>query len=265
MRIKLANYVVMAAIAASLGATEQSKPTLKKSFRAQQIKTAANLKVVIIGPETVAPGTLVKLDASQSDGDTFSWKLAGVNSESYEVSDDGKKVYFANTTPGRYAFVFAVAKKNADGAPLLVLTEHVLTVQGSVSPTKPDNPAPPVTPTDSLPQGRFGLARFTRDLVNSSLTADKRGLSPQLAANYSLVAAQLRGGTLSGKNTALAKLTEKNRATVGNQTETWKPVIVAIGKKLQDMEVAKVHDPANNSDLATIFEEISLGLAAVGN
>lgn len=264
MTPRLMNYVMAAILSSSLASVQAEKPTLKRSFRAQSVSRSANLKVIIIGPETVQPGTLVKLDASQSDGDTFSWKLAGVNSESYEVSDDGKKVYFANTTPGRYAFVFAAAKKNETGPPTLVLTEHVLTVQGQapVNPSKPDNPAPP---TDTLPQGKFGLARFTRDLVTSSLTADKRGLSSSLAANYSLVAAQLRGGTLSGKNAALAKLTEKNRATVGDKADVWKPVISAIGKKLQDMEAAKIHDPANNNDLATIFEEIGLGLAAAGS
>lgn len=253
--------------------TVTSKTTTagKRRFRAQAAKavTPVPLKVTIRGPETVEPGTLVTLDATDSEGDSFNWTLAGGSPEWYEVSESGKKVYFANITPGRYPFVFAVSKKNGDGPPILQQVQHVLTVQGTQPNPPSPNPQPQPAPVDPLPEGRFGLARFTRDSVVKNVQQAQRDVKVLrgLADNYATVAVQLESGTISGMTLAVSKLSERNKETVGASRATWLPVTEELGKKLTEMKnVTKVLDVSSNAALATAFKEISLGFsAAAGN
>lgn len=252
----------------AVSADNNERPQLKRQFRAQASIQSAGLNVLIIGPESVSPGTLVKLDASQTTGDTFNWMLAGGNSELYSVSDDGKKVYFASPSPGTYSFLLAVAKANGDKPPLLVMAEHKIVIQGtSPKPVDPNvNPAPP-TPVDPLDAGKYGLARYVRDLVRGAIPSEKRGLASAFSANYALVASSVRNKTTTGFSAAIADATSKNRASAGDAIAVWRdPVFVPLGNKLNDLIKAQVINTADTESIATLFSELSLGFAAaVGN
>lgn len=230
---------------------------------------ANTISVNILGPKLAAPGTLVILDASKSDADSFIWRLADNDASAYALSENGKTVYFASPKSGRYVFSLAVAKRDGDKPPLLLLAEHVVTLQGE-SP-KPDNPLPPPlppspSPDDPLANEKYGVGKLVRDLVLKEIPKEKRGTSLGFSANYNLVSSKLTNGSLSGLTSALSDLKARNQKTDGDDLGLWKSkVLDPLGSRLTDLARAGTINISDNSVLAQVFYDISLGLATAAN
>jgi hypothetical protein len=110
-------------------------------------------KAVITGPKRAALGDLVILDASQSTGTAYLWRL--VNSDkTYLPVDANLRVVFSSGTPGDFIFALIAAGTNANGGPAADISTHTLTVAGPApgpGPTPPPNPTP--LPPATTPTG----------------------------------------------------------------------------------------------------------------
>jgi hypothetical protein len=146
--------------------------------------------VVITAGAEFRPGDLIILDASQSVGDTFDWKMTTVG-----VADDGRplppkpflpveggrKAVFATGDTGFYYFYFAAAKGSK------VATTIVLIQVGKPAPTPP--PVPPAPPTPPKPDVDQALAADLAKLIQADDDADKKA-HVAAYANLYLVAAE---------------------------------------------------------------------------
>lgn len=241
---------------------QATSATVKRSQSAPQ--SVNGMTVLITGPEAVEIGDLVIIDGSASDADAFVWKLVGGSSSSYAVSDDGKKVYFAGKTAGQYTFMLALAKASPDGKtpPALTIAEHTVAVSG---PPPAPGPVPTPGPTP-LPPGKFGLAEFTRSLVLSNMTADKRGPCVQFAGNFTSVSQQINGGVIKSLADAMAKLKTLNQSAAGTAMGTWQAsVFKALADKLTALNQAGTLSTTDMAALATALQEIATGFAASSN
>lgn len=244
---------------------DSEKPSLRK--KVASVDDSSTISVLISGPKLASPGTLVVLDASKSDADTFVWKLSDSDPSFYALSDDGKTVYFASPKPGRYIFNLAVAKKSGEKPPLLLLSEHVVTLQGE-SP-KPDNPVKPdipPKPDDLFSKEKYGMGRFTQQLILNGIPEEKRQIAWGFSANYTVVSFRLKNGLITDLTSANGELKLRNQKTAGSDIELWKSkVFVFLGEKLRDMAKQGVINVSDSSVLAEVFSEISMGFASAGN
>ena len=103
-------------------------------------------RAVITGPKESRPGSLVVLDATESQGLGRVWLLA-VSPEptSFLPVESGLKVIFASPTPGEYTFVLIVSGTNANGGPMGDMATHTVTLLGATPPPPPP-PGPDPTP-----------------------------------------------------------------------------------------------------------------------
>ena len=97
-------------------------------------------KAVVTGPKEARPGSLVVLDASESQGLGRLWVLASAPEEtSFLPVDGGLKCIFASPTSGKYVFILVVSGTNVNGGPAVDMVQHVVTLFAANPP-----PAPPV-------------------------------------------------------------------------------------------------------------------------
>jgi hypothetical protein len=99
---------------------------------------------VITGPKEARPGSLVVLDASESQGLGRTWLLA-VSPEptSFWMPESRLQLLFASPTPGDYTFVLVVAGTNANGGPAVEMSTHTVRLTGPTPPVPPDPPPGP--------------------------------------------------------------------------------------------------------------------------
>lgn len=254
-------------------AVGQSEPTFR---RTAAIKAAPGLSVLIIGPESVPAGTLVKLEAKvesgSAEGVTFNWTLiggvplgqTGAPVGNYDVTADGKVVYFSSPVANQYTFRLVVGKNGEAGKPpVLAGVDHVVVNQGA--PPKPDDPTPSPGPAPKpLPAGRFGLAEFTRAAVQRTTGID-RSLCGQLSANFASIATQMAAGIFPDVAAANEKLQEKNQDTYKAARPAWTPVTNAIRDQLSALKKAGKLSTDSLADVQAAYQEISTGFAAAGN
>lgn len=242
---------------------------------------AREIDIVLDGEERVSLGQLVTLDASATDADTFRWTLVGGGEGLYRVDSNGKVVYFSAGTPGDYVFVLACAKSSDEG-PLLEVAEHVVSVEGPLPPTQPPvqppvnppvqppvippaqppvQPPQPPSPGDPLPEGRYGLARFSRDTANTLVPAGPKRYGPAeaMAAGYGVVAAQIKSGVI--KDAAdIRKAQQLVNTMILKQFDAasvWTSFFNKLAERLNDLGLAA------RDDYHQAWLEIQQGLAAV--
>lgn len=113
-------------------------------------------KAVITGPKESVSGDMVILDASQSQGQKYLWKmiyLPGEEQKSFLPVDGGMKCIFAAGVDSEriFHFVLVVAGDNSNGGPAVDLAVHDVTIRprGIVVPpvVKPSDPTLPVSPS----------------------------------------------------------------------------------------------------------------------
>jgi hypothetical protein len=224
----------------------------------------ASVSVFITPSESVAPGTLVKLDASKSDAETFLWTLASDDQTLYDVANDGRTAYFSCGTPGTYTFILSVAKSAGEGKPPVLKTaKRSVVVKGAAPGPGPVNPDPQPQPVDPLPAGKFGLGRMVRDLTLKTMTVSERLDCAKFSANYSVVSSQIAAGTITTLAAANAELQKRNQATARGLLDKWKEnVFTPLGGRMSELVKQGALSTTSMDDLRTAFTEISAGFAA---
>jgi len=243
-------------------------PPLVAMTIAQTDVTDASVSVFITPSESVSPGTLVKLDASKSDAETFLWTLASDDATLYDVANEGRTAYFSSGTPGTYTFILSVAKAAGEGkAPILKTAKRSVVVKGTLpapgpGPVNPD-PIPPPKPVDPLTPGKYGLARLTRDAVVGAIAVADRGAAAGFSVNYQNIASEIDSGKYGTVQQAQQELTRRNQNTAGTQLDKWKvPVFKPVGDRIAELAKAGTLSITNLQDMRNVFLEISQGFAA---
>jgi hypothetical protein len=225
------------------------------------------LTVTITGPEMVEVGDLVVLDASTSNADAYVWMLAGGSAKQFAVSKDGQTCYFSAKVPGNYIFHAAMAKTMGK-TPALTMVEKVVVVRGTIpgpGPGPGPGPLPPPGPAP-LADGKFKLAEYTRTVVLSNVSSDKRSVCSGYAGNYAAVSAQIAAGTLKTLADANAKLKALNTVTAGADITYWQAnVFKALNDKLNGLMSAGVIKATAMDDWKEVFSELATGFAAATN
>jgi len=132
-------------------------------------------RAVITGPKEQRPGSLVVLDATESQGLGRVWLLAiSPEPTSFLPVEAGLKVIFASPTPGDYTFVLVVSGTNANGGPMADMATHTVTLLGPrPPPVPPQPPTPPPGPDPPQPPETTGVAYLIIVRRNQELTADQ--------------------------------------------------------------------------------------------
>jgi hypothetical protein len=134
----------------------------------------------------------------------------------------------------------------------------------------PDNPNPPnpnpnPTPGPVLPDGKFGLAKTSYDLVNSKVPAVSRVKgSTALSTSLEGVAASIAAGALTSPDVILSTVKTSNNTALQNSGVSiadWDE----FGNGMQAALLKLYKDKKLNvaTDYAEAFKEISTGLKAV--
>lgn len=235
---------------------------------------------VISGPESVAAGELVKLQArlvyqrqwlriegsEPKNRPRFRWELAnppdGYNAEEWTFND-GRTCVFATGRPGLYQFILAGTQLDAEGIPRLFIVRHTLTVEPSNPPGPEPNPDPPEPkpPEPDLPAGRFGLARLVYQLAGNQVPAAHRAAAGALAENYRGIAARIAAGTLTGVPEILTETTAGNQRAVGTGREAWMPFFEQLAGRMRELD--RAGELTSSEDFQQAWTEIAMGLDAV--
>ena len=254
----------------------------------------------IEGPDEVSPGSLVILDATAISSSGRNWQAVNAPADSFKIVDDAQRIVFATPTPGKYWFVFsytsdlsleieALADAQKNLAESLIVAEideiktatksltemitilvntkvktesivHQVVVTGTIPNPNPDNPNPP-KPTP-LPEGKYGLATLSRDMALREVPEAPRTRSKDVAGVHRGIAARIAAGALKGgQEPILIALREGLVSTLGDDFEAWKPWGNSVMKAMSDLsDDGKI---VNDSDFATAFSEIALGLEVI--
>jgi hypothetical protein len=193
--------------------------------------TAAAQQELLIGPAEAEPGKLVILDASDIPSSGRTWQAIACPPDSFEVADDGHRLFFATSKPGRYWFVFSYTDDvdqliqetraiQSEMARLLAAKEPLIeelssaqqgldTVLGSLLMAKtaphslvhelvitgsiPDDDRVSPTPDPVIPDGRYKLALLSRS--EAMKLSDRDGMDA-VAGAYRLIAERITRGEL---------------------------------------------------------------------
>lgn len=158
----------------------------------------AQAKAVIKGPtEKVAPGDLVILDATESNGDSYQWmQLEGKQCLAVERST---KLVFSTGQPGLYRFILAVSKGAvADDKPTSTVATALFVVQVGDTPIPPpEPPAPgPDGPDPPKPPDLLGTSLEAWKAA-SRLDPSVRGAAVKMAGIFEGTAGRAAGLSLT--------------------------------------------------------------------
>lgn len=173
---------------------------------------AQSPKAVITGPKESVSGDLVILEATQSTGTKYLWKLLESDKSFLAVDNNLKCVFAAGVDVERtFHFVLVVAGNNANGGPEVDITTHDLVV-------KPRNPTlPPSNPTDP-PTNPSKVTRVTYIYEKDNNPIPK----------YIEKALQLINGEYSG---VVASIFEQNTTNLRGETPTQYQISLEAAKK----------------------------------
>ncbi len=257
------------------------------------VAAAVGQELELDAPSEVTPGTLVVLDSEAIPSSGRNWKAVNAPEDSYIVVDEGRRLVFSTARPGRYWFVFTftediseqiselstaqdglsaaseTAEVEAAKLALATITKrivelkiqpqsivHELVVQGDVPLPDPDVPTPP-TPRP-LPDGKYKLAKLSRDLAMRELTAESRQRAADVAGAHRAVSAQIAAGALKGQESILRALSTKLRDTLGEDFDVWKKWGQATMQAMS--ELSEKGELKTDDDFAVAFAELALGL-----
>lgn len=216
-------------------------------------------RAVINGPTEGMPGDFIDLDASESVGDFFEWRV-----EPSQFSDGRKTFRFPKCTgdkaitpqrsmecgiasrPGKYRVTLVVS--NAEG---IAVREWVVVVFGNPPgtppvqpPTEPpaQPPQPPVQPPVTPPQQPLGLAGWVTEAVTRLVTTD-----PARSATAKKLAGSRR--SMSAAATAARDVAEfargqaaldKSYLLIIGKTTAWDPFFKELALKLSSMNLTTI-------------------------
>lgn len=123
-----------------------------------------------------------------------------------------------------------------------------------VKPTPTPTPVPPPAPTPdpTLPDGRFGLAKFMSSLVQAMPLEQRKAL----ALSYRTSASSMAAGAFKTKAEAIMAVAEGNTLALGTNLTAWRPVLDQLDKHLNLVKATI----ATVADYKVACEEIAAGL-----
>lgn len=184
-------------------------------------------KVVLVAPSEARIGELVRFDASESNADSFKWRLVP-DSPDFESYAEGSKAVFSARTPGDYLFILAVAK----GGNVDVIT-HTVTVR-----------EPPSRPTSNT------LSEWIPYLLwEIGPPAEER---QAVAAVFDAVAS--RAFELPIASDWIRATASMNREALGPSLDKWIPILDKIGEILGELAEQGMQTPEQH---AAVWREIA--------
>lgn len=133
-------------------------------------------------------------------------------------------------------------------------------------PPGPD-PEPPVPPNPdpepNFPEGKFGLTKFTYNLVKNVnlLPAERVRLCQALANSFTSIVKQIDDGKITDLKHGLVDAEASNAKALGDKSTAFKPFGLALQKFLFEQYSKGTLRTAK--DLGVAFLEVSTGLSAV--
>ncbi len=114
-----------------------------------QVEVASGPQAIISGPTETAAGELVILDAGESTGVGYDWRVEpeALADGRWQLYEDKRVLVFASPVPGRYTFILSVAQDNQSSVAVL----HVVNGEAPTPNPFPD-PNPTPEPPDPLPE-----------------------------------------------------------------------------------------------------------------
>ncbi len=175
-------------------------PTKKVIFS----QSPNNAKIILTALEECEVGELVELDASQSNANSFSWRVVP-GTKNFRVIEEGKRALFCSGQPGKYLFILAAAKQDTIDCII-----HTILVKPA---------APPPTPPDPF----ISKVKSWLPVNSDSVIIEK------LARSFERVAsAGHTDVSILVKTTALS-----NRGILGPDLESYKPFLIAFSNYLK--------------------------------
>lgn len=105
-------------------------------------------RAIVTGPKEAASGDLVILDASQSTGQKFLWKMLETDKSFLPTDNNLRCVFAAGVDKERtFHFVLIAAGTNPNGSPEVDIATHDLTMRPRGQVIIPDAPMPDPTPS----------------------------------------------------------------------------------------------------------------------
>jgi hypothetical protein len=218
---------------------------------------------VINGPTGGQAGNILILDASESNGDYFSWlafpSTAG-GGETIQPIEGGRRAIVCSV-PGSYVVVLAVANK--DGLSVRQFAIRVTPYVGPDNPSPQPDPEPqPQPPQPRFPDSKLGISDAVYDAAVKipNVTAE----SGAIARNLRSVCAQIGAGTLKGRAAILNEMKRLNSQTLSKQDRfnAWLPVLKDVmNSKLSELD--KAGKLSTDQDLRSAFIEIATALEAL--
>lgn len=193
-------------------------PSWIDPVKAAELKQAAGGKCCTVdridGPETAAPGTLVRLQAPELPGARYAWSAvpdAAIDSNTY--LDSGRRVFVIATpcSPGRYWFSCAVSQTDAD--PLLLTHGLIVGTPPTPAPVPGPSPGPAPEPTpgptpkpEPTPTALDDFGRQVKGWASEVPPAARKAAGEQVAAGFASVVVGLRDGSIDTIGDAQARV-----------------------------------------------------------
>lgn len=190
-------------------------PTAGQSFPiAGQEEAEVPGGLVIVAPDECEVGELVRIDASQSDVDHFTWQIIPATPD-FEVIEDGERgLLSARIASAGQSFliIISAAKKLDDGSVVSYLQHHTIDVLGEAPEPGPETIATKVR-------------RWTRAVEDY----------PKREA-HALALAQVFRKLGTAEDITVDQILEAtataNSAILGEDLERWMPVLEPLGEEL---------------------------------
>ncbi len=208
---------------------------------------------VIEGPQHVAPGDLVILDASKSQADSLVWTLAN-SDKSFLQFEGGRKCVFASGAAGKYIFILSTAKSLESSPASVAAAKFELVVGSTPIPNPQPLPGPTPKPGPNVPP-QPPLSTIASGALNSAKASNRKpGEAALIADDFERIASQ--GAGLSWTVPQMQTELKKTRLiTDADINARWAPFRDWFRTQASSMQT-----PEGTRD---VFTEIAAGLRAV--
>jgi hypothetical protein len=210
-------------------------------------ENTAAARLVIKGPTKGVVGELIRLDVSNSCGQSFKWLLVP-ESVDFEVYDNGRRAVFSARKTGKYMFIMACALEDT-----VDVATHIVTI---VKPGEPD-------PNKEYPKVDKPIAGS--DLAKMlpywcSLAKREREEALALAESFEGIAAAIAAGAYTTPEEISKATGDANRTALKTSLDSWLPVLSKLQTELRRRSnIGELKTPEQHAEA---WREIAEGLLA---
>lgn len=246
--------VLLAVLLAFSGVSSTATATEPVSLQPYRQRPVA----VIEGRERVQLGNPVLLDASKSIGDAFVWLLD--RDVDFMEADNGRKVYFMTSQPGRYKFTLVAISAPAKPGDAAQVAKTAFTVTYGDPGPGPDPTPPGPGPSPPTPDpGKYGLAAFTHQAAMAVATPNRKQVAVSLSSNFDAVASAIAAGAIKDPAKIVEQTYKLNAPVLTDPA--WKSWTQAMRGRLNALSDGGQLTAVN--DYVIAWREIAAGLRLV--